>query len=589
MADLAKEWKSATPVDLTKEWEGATPLTAEWEAAAPLVKPRSYGVSGEWEPADFLESPPGETQLSQGKPIRKAASNIYTPALEMAGMMAGPAGFAAARYTARGLDEFTGLNEGQPPITEQLKRVGTDVLIGGALKAGGKLIEKAVSPIVEPYVNSAAKKLSDTIRGGIEKGIRPTVKGKASSPELERYLVKAESGVKSIISNKNNLQLSDKKGNIVTGKLPKSLKQFSESIDQTKKWIFDQYDELQKTTGVTGVKIDLAPIVDDLLKLADNEVLATEAPNIVRFARMKARQYAKQGAYSPSQAQEAIKTINERLRAAYAANDVKVTQTKSIEDFAVTRLRAGLDDAIEKTTGNASYQELKNAYGSLRSIEKDVAHRSVVDARKNKVGFFGYADIWTAAEVVAAITNPAHLPKAIAIQGTKRWIMWYNNPNRIIKSMFGGAEKYMSKLPKNVRAEVIDNTPLKVVEREIYRYNPEFIGVKSPRPKPLKTELQAGAGRSEIQPKEVLLPDQRARAAAGKVQAADSKIGPPLIKPKPSNAKSPKPMSVADRLKSKIPMGKYKKAMDVREAFGRGDISEKDAEYILKTKFGFEE
>ena len=38
-----------------------------------------------------------------------------------------------------------------------------------------------------------------------------------------------------------------------------------------------------------------------------------------------------------------------------------------------------------------------------------------------------------------------------------------------------------------------------------------------------------------------------------------------------------------------IPMGKYNTELDVSKAFKKGDISEADAEYILKTKFGFEE
>jgi len=59
-----------------------------------------------------------------------------------------------------------------------------------------------------------------------------------------------------------------------------------------------------------------------------------------------------------------------------------------------------------------------------------------------------------------------------------------------------------------------------------------------------------------------------------------SKIKPPEIK-KSSEIIPKKP-------EKQIPMGKYNHPMDVREAFGRGDISEKDAELILKKKFGME-
>ncbi len=54
------------------------------------------------------------------------------------------------------------------------------------------------------------------------------------------------------------------------------------------------------------------------------------------------------------------------------------------------------------------------------------------------------------------------------------------------------------------------------------------------------------------------------------------------------NSIKPKQTEKPKETKSAIPMGKYKTPMDVREAYGSGEITEESAELILKQKFGYE-
>ena len=89
------------------------------------------------------------------------------------------------------------------------------------------------------------------------------------------------------------------------------------------------------------------------------------------------------------------------------------------------------------------------------------------------------------------------------------------------------------------------------------------------------------------------MPEQAAHVRKGKealtkAKEAESKVGPPLLKPNAKKIKSNRPMTVEERLGKKIPMGKYNTPMDVKEAFDRGNISEADAQLILKQKFGME-
>jgi len=432
------------------------------------------------------------------------------------------------KSSARRIDELTGLRKPQT-IGESAVESGKDILTGTTMEMGGQAINKV---ILEPALRSVQQKLSRTIRSGIEKGIRPTVVGKQTATQTEAYLSRAESGVKSIIANKDALQIVDKKGNIISGKLPSTLKEFGQAIEQTKKNIFQQYDSMQAASGKAGGVVDLGPVIKELQQVADDPVTSSVSPSAAKYAKDFADRLSKAGKYSTEQAQEAISQINSRLVGYYKNPPPDFAQTSTIDNLVNTNLRKSLDDIIEKTTGAEGYQDLKNAYGSLRAIEKDVNHRAGIDARKNKIGFFGYADIWTAAEVVSALADPSKLPRAVAIQGTKQWINYINNPNRIIKSMFSDAEKLISKLPKKVSEQVIENIKN---EPGVYRYNPEFKGVKSPRPPQIKTELQPGEPPLEMSQTEKLFPDQLSTVQLGKTalqrtEEEQAKRGSPLIR-----------------------------------------------------------
>lgn len=493
----------------------------------------------------FMVPPEGQTFLSQERPIRREASKVYTPLLEGAGFVGAAAagattgnpvasalaaggGYAAGKSTARRIDELTGLRQPQT-MGEVATEMATDVPVGAMMEMGGQVANKF---ILEPALRSVSQKLSKVIRSGIEKGIRPTVVGKQTASQGEAYLERAESGVKSIIANKDNLQLTNKNGDVITGKLPSSIKEFGQSIEQTKKQIFQQYDAMQVKAGAKGAAVDLSPIVKELEAVANDPVTMSVSPAAAKYAKDSAERLSGVGQYTTAQAQDAIAQINTRLTGYYKNPPPDFAEKSAIDNLVNTNLRKSLDDIIEKSTGEGGYQELKNAYGSLKAIEKDVNHRAVVDARKNKIGFFGYADIWTAAEVVSALADPSKLPRAAAIQGAKQWINWVNNPNRIVKSMFSEAESLMSKLPKKVREQIVENIKK---ETGVYRYEPEFKGAKSARPVPVKTELQPGEAPLKISQSERLLPDQLSTVQAGKTalqraKEEQAKRGPPLIR-----------------------------------------------------------
>uniref|UniRef100_A0A6M3XQ63 Uncharacterized protein n=1 Tax=viral metagenome TaxID=1070528 RepID=A0A6M3XQ63_9ZZZZ len=513
--------------------------------------------------SDFLEPPSGETQLSQERPIRRDLSKIYTPVLEGLGFLGGASvgaatgnpilsalsagsGYAMAKSGARRLDELVGLNRPQT-LGQAASESVRDVLTGTAMEMGGQVINKA---LIEPALQTISQRLSKTIRSGIERGVKPL--GKVA--ENEAYYQKAEEGVKNIILNKENLVFTDKKGEQIFGKVPTTLKEFDQSIHQTLKRIFNQYDELKTIAGESGEVIDLVPIAKELEKVAKSKIVQNESPEIAVYAAEKAERYINSKFYTPAEAQDAIATINEELKSFYKNPKYNPSSRKVVDDLAVTYLRKGIDDAVGKIAEVGAYQELKNAYGSVRGIEDAVRHRVAVDSRKNKGGFFGYADIWTAAEVVSAISDPAKLPRAAAIQGTKMWLKWRDDPNRIVKDMFKEADKLMSSLPQKIKDDFISSAPIEKIENEIYRYNPEFKGTKSTRPKPIKTELHEAEPALIIPTKEQLFPDQLATVRSGKMSLQDAinkqgAVGRPLILPNLQYLKSTRPLTVEQLLK----------------------------------------
>uniref|UniRef100_A0A6M3IHQ2 Uncharacterized protein n=1 Tax=viral metagenome TaxID=1070528 RepID=A0A6M3IHQ2_9ZZZZ len=479
---------------------------------------------------DLPDATPLTTQLKEGAyGAGKALLNqAVRPMTETIGMIAGGVGGslpgAALGYgiAKKGMDitedwysELGGESTKKRNAFEEVAGSAIDV---GSAYLTGKMFDVIGQKIFK--TEDVIGKLSKTIRKGIEKGIRPTVVGRKTAGQAEEYMLKAESAVKSIINNKGDLKLTNEYGESVEG-LPKTLKQFGEAVAQTKKHIFAKYDALRKAAGEKGAQVDLSSIIRELVAVGNDPVTQSVSPGAAMYAKKMAARLTKKGSYTTEQAQDAIAQINTRLTPYYRNQPYDYANQSTVDNLVATHLRKSLDDVITISTGHPGYQALKNQYGSLSAIEKDVMHRAGVDARKNNVGFFGYADIWTAAEVASSLSNPANLLKAAAIHGTKKAINYVNKPDRIVKTMFGNAEKLLNKIPKEKQPEIIR----KLIPEEVYRYNPEFKGVKSAIPVKLKTKLQPGEPGIPSN----LLPDQQARQMGIKTQG--TLLGPEPVQP----------------------------------------------------------
>lgn len=353
-------------------------------------------------------------------------------------------------------EAYGGFKEENPNLARDMEAVANIGMFVPAAKGIGMAGKESVN-IVKDVAASAGKtavqQINDTIRRGVEKSIRPTVVGKHNATQIRQYYDRATNAVQSIVANRKNLALTNADGMVVTGELPKTLNQFSEAIDQTKKVIFQQYDDLAKQAGEEGAKVNLNPLVRELTKAASDPVMNDLYPTVSAYIAQRATTLAERGFYTAGQAQDAVKLLNKSLEAFYKNPSFETASRASVDAMVVNNLRNSLDSVIERATG-AGYQELKNAYGSLKSIEKEVAHRAIVDARKNVKGLLDFTDIFTGGELIAGLAtmSPAMMVKAGAQKAIKEYFKRINNPNYIVRGMFDDVDALLKREAKGFQS-----------------------------------------------------------------------------------------------------------------------------------------
>lgn len=472
-------------------WEGEAPIedksSVGWEGEAPTSN-KSFGglmlnaakevpelVKGAWDAAKFASgivagTPQARQQaldLVQGLPssIADTAINVRN-AIRERGLVGAATDYAYDKPLTTAMTLWPGVGM----AGKGAKAVGL-VKTGEVLEGIGSMgLQNKVRNVGVPTPKTAQQldmQINRIIDKGISTGIRPSVEGKRTFVQASKYNDRAREAVKTIVSNKGNLKLVDETGQL-SAKLPESLQQFSQAVDQTKRAIFQSYDEITNATGKMGAKADLNPITAELKHIVDDEVVNTVKPEIAEYARKKMDAFSKQGEFTPVQAQDAISHLNQSLEAFYKNPSYENASKASIDSMIANRLRKQLDDAVEAMDG-AGYQELKNKYGSLKAIERDVNRRAIVDARKNMKGLIDFSDIFSGSEVVRGILtmNPSTIATGVTAKSIAAIYKHMNNPNRIIKNMFENTDKIMTK------ANMGATTRRVPVQRALMAGNPE--------------------------------------------------------------------------------------------------------------------
>lgn len=275
------------------------------------------------------------------------------------------------------------------------------------------------------------------------RAIRPTVSGKGNATQLANANSRVIDGLQTIADNKEGLSFTDADGETVTGSTPRSVDQLSQAIQQTKQSIFKKYDALANEAGGKGITVDPQAVTGELDSVVNNKAVQLANPEAVKYAQSVQDRFNNVGEMTPSELQDTIEVFNNKLKGYYRNPTPAGFSDAAVDSMMVNKLRTMLDDAISSNTEGA-YSELKSQYGALSSMEKDVAHRSVVWARQNNVGIAGnIANITSGAELARGLItmNPADIAVSVGIKGLQKYMEYLNNPDVGVQRIFSAIEK----------------------------------------------------------------------------------------------------------------------------------------------------
>lgn len=396
---------------------------------------------------------------TQAHPIASAIGRIGGNVATTLPMAAIPAG--GATMPARlGVSALTGAVAAPltQPVTggnfgaEKMKQAGAG-LVGGA--AGAALGEVVGSTLGRAIAGNNPAAVDALTTRAYRRTVKPSRSGQQSAPALASQDQRILSAVDNIIAEKPNLTLTDPSGTQVTGQLPRTLRQFSEAIDQTKRTLFREYSQMSQQAGVQGAMVDLMPTVQAMRAAAARPEVGHLHPNVAAELNRLADTFEHVRAYTPEEAQDVIQNLNRTIASFYNNPTEEIISGASALGNITPTLRASLDQAIETFQG-PGYQMLRNRYGALRSIEKDVAVSVQREANKIPGGVAGtFSNIAASEEALRGVFtfNLAALGRAGAIKAAQVAVKHINGPNRAISRLF--EKRAASMQPRNSTLQMI--------------------------------------------------------------------------------------------------------------------------------------
>lgn len=339
-------------------------------------------------------------------------------------------GSMAGKVIKKGIEESA---QAVAPVAIKVAEEVGDVAVDGARK-------------LDELISTSDATLEKRIQEQFQKGVKPTIRGKENLGQVEKYKSNASEAVNVITQNKDNLKFKDEVGETIQGRTPESLQEFSDAITQTKESIFKQYDTLAKEAGDKGLKVDPKGLTTELDAVINDRALQLSNPEAVKYAESVKERFGNAGELTAEEAQNVVKNYNNSLQAFYRNPTPEGLTRNAVDALMVNQIRKSLDEGIEGLTAGG-YQDLKNQYGALRTIEKDVLNATLRDARKNTAGLIDFTDILTGGQLVTSLAtlNPAGLAGAATQFGIKNFLKYLNNPNRQVQKMFKTSEKLQDK------------------------------------------------------------------------------------------------------------------------------------------------
>jgi hypothetical protein len=430
---------AVTKARLDAEWKASPDYVSEWGTKNP-IKMGLFGDLGKLseptgkEPEWFKKNPNLAGLYGVGSAVMSTAGDtlgnigaIGASLLAPEAAVVAPAiGYGAGANLGRNLNQkYQNILEPQDPLSlgKESLNTASDVLMMGA---GTKLMSMGFKGMT-----SIDEKITESVKKGFMKGVKPSVQGKSSEPLVDKYINDAENTVKSVIMRSD--------------KLPQTVSEFAEATTPVKNQIWEQSSALRTAATKEGIKVDLHPIIKNIRKEANN-------PNLIRSNSSESRRLLKLAddfeslptKISPTEAEDLLMKYNKMTQTWFEHPD-----PNSVSSAASN---VGIGNDIRKALYNSfpegkEFQALRAEYGHIMATEKDITHRALIEGRKNAKGFFDLADMWGTGRFASGVVtmNPALITEGLAEKIVAKQVKRINSPDRYIKNMFKDVEKQLIK------------------------------------------------------------------------------------------------------------------------------------------------
>ncbi len=261
--------------------------------------------------------------------------------------------------------------------------------------------------------------------------VLPGLGRRRKAPLVEGYENAVTTAVDEIIGNQPNLRLTAPNGMPLPpgSQVPKTMRQFSESIDQSLKTLFEQWNPMAQRAGERGLRIDLAPVANELRSLAKRPETLDVTPELARKMEAAADRFEARGFYTPLEAQDAIKAINAE-RTATGLPDMTLEPAARV-------LRKSMDEGIEALEG-PGWQDFRNKYKALRMLEGDVVKAGERIANRPEGTINKWGSVAANAHFLHGLftKSPEVMALGLGVKGAVALNKFLNSPNRMIDRMF---------------------------------------------------------------------------------------------------------------------------------------------------------
>lgn len=205
--------------------------------------------------------------------------------------------------------------------------------------------------------------------------------------------------------------------------------------------VFKSYDDIARKAGDEGIKVDVIALEETLSKYLKG---ITTGPKKARARRLltELRSNFPDGEATPSQLQNYIQLLNEELGG--VSGGAERGAVGVVSDF-TRQAREAMETAISKA--GKEYQQFRNDYASLKSIEDALVREYQKVMRKKGSGLSAYADMISNAEILSSVisANPALMAKGLAFKLGAKLIKSAQDPETYLRQAFEGIDRLYSR------------------------------------------------------------------------------------------------------------------------------------------------